>query len=396
MGTRTSKVVPCPTVLRTEILPPSFCTTAWQTVSPMPVPMPTGLVVKNGSKMRSCASSGMPQPVSETLSIDSLPSVPVSTRISFSRGSLSPRACIALTRRFITTWWSFPRGALDTGAGRRSFTTRARLASSRSVRSRVEAAMSARSTGSSTWFSSARLKVLSSWTMVRTRWPPSLVSPRRASMSSSVCWNPMRSSRAPARPGESAVRGDDLLHVVHVALERGEVAEDEGQGVVDLVGHAGGDLADGGQLLALGELGRHPPVPLGVGEADEVADPGHQGPPLDGLVQVLVGAGLEALQLAVGVVELGGEEHHRHAGTGRVLSDATADLEPVHVRHADVEEDQVHAALLHLLQGLGAAVRAEHAEPFGLQVGLDEPHVGWLVVDHQDLRRRWSRCGPSS
>src|SRR5262252_149908 len=77
----------------------------------MPVPMPTGLVVKKGSKMRPCASSGMPHPVSETLSTDSLPSVPVNTRISFSRGSLSPRACIALTRRFITTWCSFPRGA---------------------------------------------------------------------------------------------------------------------------------------------------------------------------------------------------------------------------------------------------------------------------------------------
>src|SRR5262249_14835860 len=44
LGTRTSKVVPSPTVLRTEIFPPSFCTTAWQTLSPMPVPMPTGLV----------------------------------------------------------------------------------------------------------------------------------------------------------------------------------------------------------------------------------------------------------------------------------------------------------------------------------------------------------------
>ncbi len=160
-------------------------------------------MVKNGSKMRPCASSGMPQPVSETLSIDSLPSVPVSTRISLSRGSLSPSACIAFTRRFITTWWSLPRGALATGAARRSFTTRARLASSRSVRSKVDAAMSARSTGSSTWFSSARLKVFSSWTMVRTRCPPSLVSPRSASMSSSVCWNPMRSSSARPDSGEA-------------------------------------------------------------------------------------------------------------------------------------------------------------------------------------------------
>jgi hypothetical protein len=104
-------------------------------------------------------------------------------------------------------------------------------------------------------------------------------------------------------------------------------------------------------------------------------------------VQVLVRAGLQALQLAVRVVELGGQEHDRHAGAGRVLADPPADLEPIHVGHADVEQDQVHAALLHLLQGLGAAERAEHAEPLRLQVGLDEPDVRWLVVHHQYLWR---------
>ncbi len=154
------------------------------------------------------------------------------------------------------------------------------------------------------------------------------------------------------------------------------------------MGHPGGDLPDGGQLLALGELGGHAPVALGIGEADQVPDPGHQGAALDGLVEVLVGAGLEALQLAVGVVELGGEEHHRHARAGRVLADAPADLEAVHVGHADVEQDEVDAALLHLLQGLGAAECAEHTKALGLQVGLDEPDVRRLVVDHQDLRRR--------
>ena len=97
--------------------------------------------------------------------------------------------------------------------------------------------------------------------------------------------------------------------------------------------------------------------------------------------------GLQALQLAVRVVELGGEEHHRHARAGRVLADAPADLEPVHVGHADVEQDQVDPAFLHLLQGLAAAERAEHAKPFRLQVGLDEADVRRLVVHHQDLRR---------
>ena len=38
----------------------------WQMDRPSPVPMPTGLVVKNGSKMRASRSGAMPVPVSCT------------------------------------------------------------------------------------------------------------------------------------------------------------------------------------------------------------------------------------------------------------------------------------------------------------------------------------------
>src|SRR5208283_2110730 len=103
--------------------------------------------------------------------------------------------------------------------------------------------------------------------------------------------------------------GDDALHVVHVVSQRGEVGEDEGERVVDFVCHSGGDLADGRQLLALRQLSHQAPVSFGVGQTDEVANARHQRPALNGLVQVFVGAGLQALQLTVRVVEFGGEKN---------------------------------------------------------------------------------------
>jgi hypothetical protein len=71
------------------------------------VPRPTSLVVKNGSKMRSATSPGMPQPVSATLITTESPSVRV--RISIrprtpESPTTSETACAALTTRLISTW----------------------------------------------------------------------------------------------------------------------------------------------------------------------------------------------------------------------------------------------------------------------------------------------------
>ena len=55
---------PRPTALSTSIAPPWALTMPWLTDRPSPVPLPTSLVVKNGSKIRCRFSSGMPQPVS--------------------------------------------------------------------------------------------------------------------------------------------------------------------------------------------------------------------------------------------------------------------------------------------------------------------------------------------
>jgi len=47
--------------------PPCSFTIPWQMDSPSPVPSPSPFVVKNGSKMRPAISSGIPGPLSVTL-----------------------------------------------------------------------------------------------------------------------------------------------------------------------------------------------------------------------------------------------------------------------------------------------------------------------------------------
>src|SRR3954452_7174534 len=79
--------------------------------SPRPVPWPTSLVVKNGSKSRSRTSSGIPGPSSATVTSRHAPSRRVLTVIVPEPSSAS----IALSSRFVHTWlssepWTVTRG----------------------------------------------------------------------------------------------------------------------------------------------------------------------------------------------------------------------------------------------------------------------------------------------
>src|SRR5260370_10788524 len=64
-GRRTVTVVPTPGWLSTSIVPACRLTMPWQTARPMPLPSPTGRVVKNGSKMSGRCSGAIPTPPSE-------------------------------------------------------------------------------------------------------------------------------------------------------------------------------------------------------------------------------------------------------------------------------------------------------------------------------------------
>ncbi|EAU69958.1 hypothetical protein STIAU_5600 [Stigmatella aurantiaca DW4/3-1] len=103
-GSITRKQVPCPTVLSTEISPPSPLTMLWQMDNPSPVPTPTGLVVKNGSKMRLRCSGAMPSPLSRTSPTTQGPSTPRRTSTVCRSDAPSGMAWDALSSRLRNTW----------------------------------------------------------------------------------------------------------------------------------------------------------------------------------------------------------------------------------------------------------------------------------------------------
>lgn len=73
--------------------------------SPSPVPSPTGLVVKKGSKMRLRISAGTPGPVSRNSTSSRSPSRAVRT-VSVPPPPVSAMADTALSIRFVHTWLS--------------------------------------------------------------------------------------------------------------------------------------------------------------------------------------------------------------------------------------------------------------------------------------------------
>ena len=100
-------VVPRRSSLWTAIRPPLWCTIPNTVESPSPVPLPSSLVVKKGSKICALVSASMPEPVSETIrrTVSARASVAIVSRPPV---SIASRALIA---RFITTCSSWQRSA---------------------------------------------------------------------------------------------------------------------------------------------------------------------------------------------------------------------------------------------------------------------------------------------
>ncbi len=180
--------------------------------------------------------------------------------------------------------------------------------------------------------------------------------------------------------------------------------------------------------------GRHLPDALGVLPRLVVAELRRAGEPLDDLVlrrlevaRALPHLRLEDLVLAlhlevqearleqradpqhhlVGVERLGDEvfrpaqerllprlrrqvaRHHQHREEGALgnLAQAVEHLEAVHVRHVEVEQDQVGARVDVELHHLARVARAlDPPEPLALEQAPQHEHVRRLVVDDQDAR----------
>src|SRR5262249_12982537 len=108
-----------------------------------------------------------------------------------------------------------------------------------------------------------------------------------------------------------------------------------------------GDLA---RVRLEDDVAEHEHLLAGVwlGAAEHGLHPRHELPRRERLAEVVAAAGAGPRQ-AVGLLVAGGQHHDRHARAG---ADVPADLEPVHVRQVEVEDDEPHRLLLELLEGL--------------------------------------------
>ena len=122
-------------------------------------------------------------------------------------------------------------------------------------------------------------------------------------------------------------------------------------------------------------------MPAALGAAEHRLDAGHQLAGVEGLGHIVIGAQLQADDL-VHVVGAGGEDDD---GDVARLAQLAADLEAVHLRHHDVEDDQVGLVGLDLLQRLTAVIGGLDLESFLGEVEAGELDDIPLVVDDQDF-----------
>ena len=226
--------VPLPTSLDTVTAPPDWLAKPCTCDRPSPVPLPTGLVVKNGSNTRSSRSGAMPVPVSI---IASATNSPASGPAAEPASSTTLRACNVMVP--------------PSGMASRALTailTSARSSSPRST-----------STG----------QILSSMSMVKSILPRSegasmsrtaSMRARRSTTTGINCWRREKASNCRVsfspRAGGGADRLDrlHLLRLAQPPLQDLRVARHDHQQVVEVVRDAAGELADRLHLLRLGEL----------------------------------------------------------------------------------------------------------------------------------------------
>ena len=130
-----------------------------------------------------------------------------------------------------------------------------------------------------------------------------------------------------------------------------------------------------------------------VADLDQRADARAQLVLVDRLVEEVVRAAFQRLDLVVGIGERGEHEDGDHP-PGRLALDARAGLVAVHVRHHHVEDDDRRVVLRIELQRFEPIVREDDVITPAPEVFLEELKVLLVVVDGEDelpFGRR--RCG---
>ncbi len=110
------------------------------------------------------------------------------------------------------------------------------------------------------------------------------------------------------------------------------------------------------------------------------------------LREVVVAAGLEAAHAVLGGA-LHGQEQHRRLDA--VAAQLRAELEPVHVRHHDVEHDEVERLGAQTREARRAVVRDVGLVALGFEVLADPGRKMLLVVDDENPSLRLHCAAPA-
>src|SRR5207237_6267664 len=108
-GSWMRKVAPSPGGLTTEIVPPCSLMIPYVMDRPRPVPLPTSLVVKNGSKIRGSSPGGIPAPVSvnatSTIADPTEPEMRIALR---GESATASRPFVNRLMKTCSSWIGFP------------------------------------------------------------------------------------------------------------------------------------------------------------------------------------------------------------------------------------------------------------------------------------------------
>ena len=112
---------------------------------------------------------------------------------------------------------------------------------------------------------------------------------------------------------------------------------------------------------------------------------------IERLGEVVLGAGLDAAHDAVELVQCGDHDHRQIAGVlGRL--EPAQNLEPVHLRHDEVEQYEVKLVAAGERQRSRAVGGGDHLVTLAREPAREHVAIGGVVVDHQNAAR-WHDFG---
>ena len=111
------------------------------------------------------------------------------------------------------------------------------------------------------------------------------------------------------------------------------------------------------------------------------------------LDEIVVAARIEAGDHVLGV-GLGGHQDDRNERQRSIGFEPPRHLDPVELRHHDVEQNQVRLDLARLCERFLAVDRGHHFVALALEPELGDVDIGLVVVDNQDAGRIAHRLSP--